>query len=118
MEPRRQFLYAIGGALCGNLLAVPASAQGPRRGFPTPPPPAETGQGVETDTTNRQRKSINLREHEQAFRACLTSLADRVNQLNHEIEGLHSSDVFSVKVFKESNEIEHLAKQLKSLAKG
>jgi len=37
--------------------------------------------------------------------------------LKAEIEQLHSSDIFSVKIYKQTSEIERIAKQLKNLAK-
>ena len=40
-----------------------------------------------------------------------------VNELKQEIDQLHRSDIFSVKIYKQTSEIERLAKQLKTLAK-
>ena len=47
----------------------------------------------------------------------MASLSERVNELREEVAELHSSDIFSVKIYKQSSEIERLAKQLKNLAK-
>ena len=46
------------------------------------------------------------------------AFAKRVSPRKEEVEQLHSADIFSVKIYKETGAIERLAKQLKTLAKG
>jgi hypothetical protein len=90
----------------------------PKRQFPTPPQGADPLPAAPGGARTRTTDEAVLREHEKAFRDCLTALSGRVNQLNQEVAALHSADVFSVTIYKQSGEIEKLAKQLKSLAKG
>jgi hypothetical protein len=59
-----------------------------------------------------------LQQHEKDFRESLAKLSERVQELKAEVEQLHCSDIFSVKIYKQASDIEHLAKQLKTLAKG
>ena len=86
--------------------------------MPTPPQPADPQQNVPETSNGGFSQRAALQQHEKAFRDSLASLVERVNQLKQEVEVLHSSEVFSVKIYKEASEIERLAKQLKNLAKG
>ena len=117
-EPRRRFLWDAGAMLSGTLLEFSLAGQNPRHGLPTPPEAADPQPKATAETENRVPGLTRLREHERVFRDCLGALVTRVNQLNQEVEASHSADVFSVNVYKQSSEIEKLAKQLKSLAKG
>jgi hypothetical protein len=40
-----------------------------------------------------------------------------VSELKVEVEELHLVDIFAIKIYKQTSEIEHLAKQLKNLAR-
>jgi hypothetical protein len=87
-ETRREFLWFAGAVLSGTVLELRSGGQNPPKGFPTPP------QG-----TNPLPPAPG-------------------SARNQEVGALHSADVFSVSIYKQSGEIEKLAKQLKSLAKG
>jgi hypothetical protein len=116
-KPRRQFLWAAGTGLSAMILGVSAGGQAPRRGMPTPPEPSDPKENETQNSNGKISRGVILQQHEKAFRESLAALADRVNQLKQEVQGLHSKDVFSVRIYKQTNEIERLAKQLKSLAK-
>jgi hypothetical protein len=116
-ERRREFLLCAGIVLSGTVLGGHLSPQAPRH-MPNPPQPAAPGPNGPNQPNNRLPQSAMVREHEKAFRDCLAALSGRVDQLKKEVESLHSSDVFSVTIYKQSSEIEKLAKQLKTLAKG
>jgi cell division protein FtsN len=85
--------------------------------MPSPPEPAETEPHAANSTGRTPSQRAVLLQHERDFRESLTSLSERVNELKAEVAELHSSDIFSVKIYKQSSEIERLAKQLKNLAK-
>ena len=68
-------------------------------------------------TGNRVPQRAILQQHEKEFRESLATLFERVNELKAEVEELRSTDIFSVKIYKQTSEIEHLAKQLKNLAR-
>jgi hypothetical protein len=72
---------------------------------------------AESAGAGRNRTGALLQQHEREFRESLASLSERVNELKEEVAELHSSSIFSVKIYKQSSEIERLAKQLKNLAK-
>jgi isopropylmalate/homocitrate/citramalate synthase len=85
--------------------------------MPSPPEAADPRQNVPENANIRPSVRAVVQQHEKEFRDSLASLSERVSQLKEEIEQLHSADIFSVKIFKETSEIERLAKQLKTLAK-
>jgi hypothetical protein len=63
------------------------------------------------------RSARFLQQHEKSFRESLAKLSERVQELKAEVEQLHSSDIFSVKIYKQASDIERLAKQLKTWQK-
>jgi uncharacterized protein YlxW (UPF0749 family) len=85
--------------------------------MPSPPEPAETEPHAASSTGRPPSQRASLQQHEREFRESLASLRERVNELQAEVAELHSASIFSVKIYKQSSEIERLAKQLKSLAK-
>jgi hypothetical protein len=85
--------------------------------MPNPPPPAGTSPTMSGSTGNGVPQRAILQQHEKEFRESLAILFERVNELKAEVEELHSTDIFSVKIYKQTSEIEHLAKQLKNLAR-
>jgi hypothetical protein len=78
---------------------------------------AGAGRNAASSTGRTTSQRALLQQHEREFRESLASLSERVNELNEEVAELHSSSIFSVKIYKQSREIERLAKQLKNLAK-
>jgi len=113
---RRDFLRYVGflGSLAigGGLFGAQA-----RRKFPAPPKPADPNSisSPPGDIQASQRAQLKLNEKE--FRESLANLYQRVSELKQDMETTHTADVFSVKVYKQTGEIEHLAKKLRSLAK-
>jgi hypothetical protein len=116
-QPRRDFLKFVGAAGSLAISGAMASAQGKHK-FPDPPAPAEQGGDANaplSDSQTAQHAQLQLNEKE--FRQSLASLFDRVNELKQDTDAMHTSQIFSVKVFKQTAEIEHLAKKLRSLVK-
>jgi hypothetical protein len=113
---RRDFLRCVGfvGSLAigGSLLGAQT-----RHKFPEPPTPADPdNSGAKPgDLQAAQRAQLKLNEKE--FRESLANLYQRVSELKQDMETTHTADVFSLKVYKQTGEIEHLAKKLRSLAK-
>jgi len=115
VPPRREFLKYIGVAsslaFSGSLLRAQQKHK-----FPSPPAPADPNRNSPlSDPQMLQRAQLKLNEKE--FRESLASLYERVSELKQDMETTHTADVFSVKVYKQTGEIEHLAKKLRSLAK-
>ena len=116
-QPRRDFLKFVGAAGSFAVSGASALAQGKHK-FPDPPAPAEQGNDANAlpgDSQTAQRAQLKLTEKE--FRESLASLFARVSELKQDTDAMHTSQIFSVKVFKQTEEIEHLAKKLRSLVK-
>ena len=114
---RRQFLWCTGATFAAGICGIPSSALPQSRKMPSPPEPAENEPHAAGSTGRRSSQQVLLQHHEREFRESLASLSERVNELKEEVAELHSSSIFSVKIYKQSSEIERLAKQLKNLAK-
>ena len=118
-EPRRQFLRGAGAVISSAICGMSLRAQARQRHMPTPPPAAANPTQNQQDiSSGKVSQRAAMQQHEKEFRGALASLTDQVSQLNLEVQQAHSSDIFSVKIYKQTSEIEHLAKQLKTLAKG
>src|SRR5262249_44853652 len=113
---RRDFLkYAsFAGALAagGSLLAVQK-----KRKFPEPPAAADPGANSTEASEGQASQRAALKSNEKEFRDSLAHLYERVSELKQDLETMHTADVFSLKVYKQTGEIEHWAKKLRSLAK-
>jgi hypothetical protein len=116
-EPRRQFLLSAAAVFSGAIWGVRLGAYPQRRGMPSPPEAADPRQNAPENANGRPSLRAVVQQHEKEFRDSLASLSERVSQLKEEVEQLRSADIFSVKIYKETSEIERLAKQLKTLAK-
>jgi hypothetical protein len=112
---RRQFLCSVGAAFTAEICGMRLNAPPQSRKMPAPPEPAEAHAAGTTSSRVSQRAA--LQQHEKEFRESLAALSERVNELKAEVEQLHSFDIFSVKIYKQTSEIEHFAKQLKNLAR-
>jgi len=118
MELRRGFLRLLGAGLAGSTLGGGSLAlQEKRRAMPEPPAPAAPGETTPDPPDPQSPQRALLKLNEKQFRESLTSLYERVRDLRQDLESMHTADIFSVKVYKQTDEIEHLAKRLKSLAR-
>lgn len=118
-DTRRWFLKKLAGA-SGSLLLLQSSPPipAPRRRIPVDPPePAEKQEADNSTEGNRGTQRAKLHAQEKEFRETMTRLFTKVRDLKAQVDSLHTSDVFSVAVFKQTQEIEKLAKQLKNYAK-
>jgi len=90
----------------------------PRRRTPVDPPtPAEKQDLDNPVDTSRNVKRAQLQAQEKEFRETMARLFAKVRDLKLQVDALHPSDVFSIAIFKQTQEIEKLAKQLKNYAK-
>ena len=85
--------------------------------FPEPPAPAEKDDSNTSPGDAQAAQKAQLKLNEKEFRESLASLYLRVGELKQDLETMHTAQVFSLKVYKQTGEIEHLAKKLRSLAK-
>jgi hypothetical protein len=116
-DTRRSFLRTVGGVSGGLLLfqQCPPIPE-PRRRTPVdPPPPLERQDDAKPDTNS---VVVQRRVQEKELRQTMDQLFTRVRDLKTELDRTPTTEVFSVSIFKETQEIEKLAKRLKSYAKG
>jgi hypothetical protein len=119
LDTRRCFLKNLAGISSSFLLfqsSPPMPA--PRRRFPVdPPPPAEPQDADNPVDNSRNLQRARLQAQEKEFRETMAQLFAKVRDLKLQVDALHTSDVFSIAIFKQTQEIEKLAKQLKNYAK-
>jgi len=115
-EARRDFLKALGASSALAMCGAMATAQR-KRSYPEPPAPAEQGDANASSSSAQSAQRAQLKLNEKEFRELLASLYDQVSELKRDVEGNWTSQVFSVRVYKQTSEIERLAKKLRSLSK-
>ena len=119
LDTRRCFLKSLAGVSSSFLLfqsspPIPT----PRRRVPVDPPsPAEKRDEENPVDNSRNVKRAQLQAQEKEFRETMARLFARVSDLKVEVDTIHTTDIFSVAIFKQTQEIEKLAKQLKNYAK-
>jgi hypothetical protein len=124
-ETRRKFVVSLATAVSGLIAAQELlRAQNPperqRPGFPDPPMPADPRQ-QDKNAGPLDPKTVQkaiLKQNEKEFRAGVEKLYQMAGELKDEMDKTSTTDVLSVHMYKKMEEIEKLAKQLKSKAKG
>jgi len=119
LDTRRCFLKNLAGVSSSFLIfqSSPPIPK-PRRRTEIDPPTADDKQDAENPADpSRNVKRAQLQAQEKEFRETMAQLFAKVRDLKLQVDALHSSDVFSIAVFKQTQEIEKLAKQLKNYAK-
>ena len=116
VDSRRWFVKNLAGA-AGALLVWQDSppVPTPRVRIPVyPPEPAEKPDSSKPDSVSVR---VDLSAQEKELRSTLDQLFVKVRDLKGEVDQMHTAAGFSVPVFKETQEIEKLAKRLKGYAK-
>ncbi len=119
LDTRRCFLKNLAGVSSSFLIfqSSPPIPE-PRRRTPVDPPAPAEKQDAENPVDNsRSTQRAQLQAQEKEFRETMTKLFAKVQDLKARVDALHTSDIFSVAVFRQTQEIEKLAKQLKNYAK-
>ncbi len=122
-ETRRWFLMTLAAAAsCSAATCDTAFAQVQKKNpFPTPPASAETQNPAEMDAASRDPQSakrVALRQNEKEFRAGVDRLYQLAGELKQDVDKTATMQVFSVQMYRRTEEIEKVAKQLKGKAKG
>jgi hypothetical protein len=119
LDTRRCFLKNLAGLSSSYLLfqSSPPIPE-PRRRIPVDPPTPTQKEEPENPVENsRNLQRAQLQAQEKQFRETMARLFTKISDLKLQVDALHPSQVFSVAVFKQTQEIEKLAKQLKNYAK-
>ena len=122
-ETRRTFLKALAAAASCSA-AADCSVFGQVRGdkpFPNPPASAETQNPAEQEASkpdSQSAKRAALQRNEKEFRAGVDRLYQLAGALKQEVDKTVTTEVFSVQMYKKTEEIEKVAKILKGKAKG
>ncbi len=121
-ETRRRFMLALAAtASCATAGDILLFAQ-KRKTLPDPPEPAGKLNPAQTGAaqTSREKsaKKAMLLQNEREFRAGVERLHKLTSELRDEVQKTVTSDVLSIGMYRKTEEIEKLAKQLKLKAKG
>ncbi len=122
-ETRRTFLMTLAAAASCSVAthgAVFAQVRNTKP-FPTPPASAETQNPAEKDGTTPDPQTARraaLKQNEKEFRAGVDRLYQLASELKQEVDKTVTTEVFSVRMYKRTKEIEKVAKLLKGRAKG
>jgi hypothetical protein len=119
LDTRRYFLRNLAGVSCSFLLLqTQPPIPTPRRRTPVDPPePAEKQDPEKLADNTKSAQRAQLQAQEKEFRETMDLLFTKVRDLKLQLDRIHTSEIFSLAVFKQTQEIEKLAKQLKNHAK-
>ena len=110
---------ALAATLAAASLATCAAYSQRRAPFPEPPAPARQQNPAEPGPPSSQRAAhAQLLQNERDFRAGVDRLYQLATELREEVQKTPGAEILSVRTFKKTEEIEKLAKQLKSKSKG
>jgi hypothetical protein len=122
-QTRRRFLMALAATASCSISAggSPLAQVRNDKPFPTPPASAETqnpaeAQADKSDPQNAKR--VALQQNEKEFRAGVNRLYQLAGELKEDVDKTLTREVFSVQMYKKTEEIEKVAKMLKGKAKG
>ena len=116
MDTRRSFLKNFAGGSCAFFF-FQGCPPIPMPRVRTPVKPPESAEKQEADKAEAPSPGMRLRAQEKEFRDTMEQLFVRVRDLRAELEHVPTAQVFSVSIFKQTQEIEKLAKRLKNYAK-
>lgn len=122
-ETRRRFLMTLATRASCFVAAVGSVFAQVRKNnpFPAPPASAETQNPAEKDAASHDPQSAKraaLKQNEKEFRVGVDRLYQLASELKLEVDKTVTTQVFSVQMYKRTDEIEKVAKLLKSKAKG
>ncbi|HYK40101.1 MAG TPA: hypothetical protein VEU98_08735 [Candidatus Eremiobacteraceae bacterium] len=118
LDSRRSFLTSFAAVSTLALLQQQPPTPVRPRSNPMPDHP-EPGQKLPSGQpgTAKVNNQAALVAHEQDLRDATDQLLIRVQEFRTQLDGTHTADVFSVGMYKQTQEIERLAKLLRSRAK-
>lgn len=118
-ETRRAFVRSLTAAV--GLLTAPRVLLAQRSIKPPPPPEPAQKSPLDANPNTpgaRAAKRAQLQRNAQEFRDGVEQLYRLSGELREEVQKTATTDVLSIPMYKKAEQIEKLAKQLKSKAKG
>jgi peptidoglycan hydrolase CwlO-like protein len=115
VNTRRNFL--VGLATAGTMLGVvvgTASSQNPT--MPRPVPPGQEPAGPDPNLPSPEKRQLD--ENEKDIKKKVERLYELATELKAEVDKTDSSKVLSLNLLKKTEEIEKLAKDIRSRSKG
>ena len=117
LDSRRNFLSSF--SALGVLVCVAAQAPPTIHQPINMPPKPDPGQQLPSSEgkSGKANNSAALVAHETELRNATDQLLIKVQEFRAQLDGTHTADVFSVNMYKQTEEIEKLAKHLKNRAR-
>ena len=117
-DTRRIFVKRLGGVTASLLLLQESPPiPHPRKRTEVDPPMGEDNPESPADRELASLQRMRLQQQEKEFRQTMERLYTRVGDLKSQVEALPSTQIFSVSGFKQTQQIEKWAKQLKNYAR-
>ena len=119
LDTRRCLLKNLAG-VSNSFLIFQSAPPIPTLRVKTPVNPPEAAEKQDTENpvgSSRSAQRAQLQAQEKEFCETMVRLLAKVNDLKLQVDAIHASDIFSVAIFKQTQEIEKLAKQLKNYAR-
>lgn len=117
MYTRRRMVETLAGG-AWSFLVWQDQPPMPRPRVKTPVNPPEPAEKEEQDAPERVPRRVSLQREEKELRQTMDLLYAKVSELKERLEQLHTAEVFSVTIFKQTQEIAKLAKHLERCARG
>ena len=122
-ETRRRFLMTLAVAASCSVATDGSVFAAQRRSnpFPTPPKAAETQNPAEAAAAkpgSLNAKRATILQNEKEFRAEVDRLYQLAAELKQEVDKTATTEIFSVQMYKRTQEVEKVARQLRARAKG
>ena len=118
---RRRWLVTL-GTFAASFVLLPAAPAGVAQNPPRPPPPPiddQSGKEGEDQAGRLKAASkVALQENDKSIKKSVERLFQLASELKAEVDKTDSAQVLSLAMVKKAEEIEKLAKDIKSRAKG
>ena len=117
---RRRWLATL-GFFAASFVLLPAAPAGVAQNPPRPQPPIDDQSGKEDEDQAGRLKAaskVALQENDKSIKKSVERLFQLASELKAEVDKTDSAQVLSLAMVKKAEEIEKLAKDIKSRAKG
>jgi len=113
----RRYAFEILAGAAGAWLTLQDSPPMPRPRVRTPVNPPEAAEKPDVERNDGITRKVSLRAQEKELRDTMDQLYAKVRNLKMQLDQTPTAEIFSVTLFQQTQEIEKLAKKLKSCAR-